>query len=232
MRIVADERERKSGIPDLLAKAGVRAEVRTLPVGDYVVAPETVAERKSMHDLVSSVFDGRLFDQCSRLREHFESPVLLVEGNVDEMAEVAENPMVLYGALSRVAIDFRIPVVPTPSADHTARLLVALAARCCEGAGAGGSPPRGPFLKKIRKHDDLRRQQLSSLASLPGVGEKIAARMLARFGTPIAALGATSADLAKIEGLGGARARRIRGMLDAGEAPEGGPPAQRTLNGG
>ena len=156
----------------------------TLPVGDYIVASETIVERKSTYDLVSSVFDGRLFDQCSRLREHFGHPVLVVEGNVDDLANITENPMVFYGALSRVALDYGIPVVPTPDAAHTAKLLVSMAAQ-------KRSKP-GPFLKKIRKHNDVARQQLSVLCSLPGVGETLASRMLERFGNPLAALEASA----------------------------------------
>ena len=64
LRIVIDDRERKSGIPKLLQGIGINAEIKTLPVGDYIVAPETIVERKSISDLISSVFDGRLFDQC------------------------------------------------------------------------------------------------------------------------------------------------------------------------
>lgn len=222
LRIVADERERKSGIPDLLKKAGLGLEVVMLPVGDYIVASETVVERKSIYDLVSSVFDGRLFDQCSRLKEHFEHPVLVVEGNVDELANVTENPLVFYGALSRVALDHGIPVVPTPDAEHTAKLLVSMAAR-------RKSAP-GPFLKKIRKHPDIERQQLSVLCSLPGVGEILAYRMLERFGSPIKALGSTATDLGKVPGLGRSKADRIRRMLDR-EAGEPDGSGQRRLSG-
>jgi len=64
LRIVVDERERKSGIPDLLRAIGINIEMKTLPIGDYIVGPETVVERKSISDLVSSIFDGRLFDQA------------------------------------------------------------------------------------------------------------------------------------------------------------------------
>ena len=34
-----------------------------LPVGDYIVAPETIVERKTIRDMMSSIFDGRLFDR-------------------------------------------------------------------------------------------------------------------------------------------------------------------------
>ncbi len=207
LRIIVDERERKSGIPDLLKSVGLNLEMKTLPIGDYIVAPETVVERKSIRDLMASVFDGRLFDQCSRLKEHFEYPIVLVEGNVDEIEEIAENPLIFYGAISTVVLDFKIPIIPTPSAVHTAKLLVSLCSR--------KDAPKGPYLKKIKKSPDLEKQQLSVLCSLPGIGEKFAIRMLAKFGTPLKVFSATTSELAKVEGFGDARAKKIKKTLDS-----------------
>jgi DNA excision repair protein ERCC-4 len=206
LRIVVDEREKKSGIPDLLRAIGINLEIKTLPIGDYIVAPETIVERKSVSDMISSIFDGRLFDQCSRLKEHFAHPIILMEGNVDEIEQLVENPLVFYGALASVAIDFKIPIVPTPSATHTAKLLVSMCSR--------KELSKGPFLKKIRKSDDVSRQQLSVLCSLPGIGEKLATRMLEKFGSPSRTLSASFAELAKVEGLGEARAKKIKQMLE------------------
>jgi len=206
LRIIVDERERKSGIPELLKSVGLNLEMKTLPIGDYIVAPETVVERKSIRDLMASVFDGRLFDQCTRLKEHFENPIVLMEGNVDEIEEITENPLIFYGAISTVVLDFKIPVIPTPSATHTAKLLVSMCSR--------KDAPKGPYLKKIKKSSDLERQQLSSLCSLPGIGEKFAVRMLEKFGTPLKVFTATTAELAKVEGLGDARAKKIKKVLD------------------
>jgi DNA excision repair protein ERCC-4 len=207
LRIIVDEREQKSGIPKLLKSVGLNIELKTLPVGDYIVAPETIIERKSIRDLMASVFDGRLFDQCSRLKEHFQHPIVLMEGNVDEIDEITENPLIFYGAISTVVIDFQIPIIPTPSAEHTAKLLVSMCSR--------KDIPKGPYLKKIKKSSDLQKQQLSTLCSLPGIGEKFAVRMLEKFGTPLKVFTATSSELAKVEGLGEARAKKIKKMLDS-----------------
>lgn len=206
LRIVVDERERKSGIPDLLRAVGINIEMKTLQIGDYIVAPETVVERKSIKDLISSVFDGRLFDQCNRLKEHFQFPIILMEGNVDEIIEITENPLVFYGAVSSVALDFKIPIIATPSADHTAKLLISMCSR--------KDIPKGPFLKKIKKSNDIQRQQLAALSSLPGVGEKLSVRMLEKFGSPLKVFNASSTELAKVEGLGNARAKKIKKMLE------------------
>ena len=207
LRLIVDKRERKSGIPDLLRAVGVNIEMKTLPIGDYIVAPETIVERKSIHDLISSVFDGRLFDQCSRLKDHFKFPVILLEGNLDEIEEITENPLIFYGAVSSIALDFNIPIIPTPSAAHTAKLLVSMCSR--------KEATKGPYLKKIKKSNNLQMQQLTALCSLPGVGEKLAKRLLEKFGSPLRVFNAASIELAKVEGLGEVRAKKIKSMLKA-----------------
>jgi DNA excision repair protein ERCC-4 len=52
------------------------------------------------------------------------------------------------------------------------------------------------------------------MSSLPGVGDKLAVRMLDKFQTPIRALNASSAELARISGFGTERAVRVRRILD------------------
>ena len=149
----------------------------------------------------------RFLINATRLKEHFEHPIVLMEGNVDEIEEITENPLIFYGAISTVVLDFKIPVIPTPSATHTAKLLVSMCSR--------KDSPKGPYLKKIKKSSDLEKQQLSVLCSLPGIGEKFAVRMLKKFGTPLKVFTATTVELAKVEGLGETRAKKIKKMLDS-----------------
>jgi DNA excision repair protein ERCC-4 len=49
---------------------------------------------------------------------------------------------------------------------------------------------------------------------LPGIGDKLAVRMLEKFGTPQRALNASVAELARIPGFGTARAEKMRKILD------------------
>ena len=149
-RIVVDEREKNSGIPDLLRKAGAVIDFAQLKVGDYVVSPETVVERKTVHDLVSSIYDGRLFLQCSDLVKHYQKPMIIVQGNLVELAEIpdraedkdikklAERMPLAYDALATVVTDFRIPIIHTPSADQTVQLLVTLANKSLREGKATG----------------------------------------------------------------------------------------------
>jgi DNA excision repair protein ERCC-4 len=221
VRIVVDERERNSNIPELLKNAGAVIDFSQLKVGDYVVSSETAVERKTVGDLISSIYDGRLFVQCSDLVKYYQKPLLVVQGNIAELAEnpedkedtdnrlYAERMPLAYDALVTVATEFRIPIIHTPSAEQTAQLLVTLVNRSLREGKA-----TGPLLRKIKKENPFYIQQLSVLASLPGVGEKLAARMLKKFDTPIRALNASAAELSIIPGFGLARAERVRKLLD------------------
>ncbi|HEX7032989.1 MAG TPA: ERCC4 domain-containing protein [Nitrososphaera sp.] len=233
VRIVVDEREKNSGVPELLKNAGAVIDFAQLKVGDYVVSPEIAIERKTVRDLVSSIYDGRLFIQCSDLVTHYQKPLLVVQGNIAELSEVpeegdygeakegsknnnkdvkhlAERMPLAYEALATVATEFRIPIIHTPSAEQTAQLLVTLVNKSLREGKA-----TGPLLRKIKKENPLYIQQLSVLSSVPGIGEKLAARMLDKFQTPKRALNASAAELASIPGFGVARAERVRKILDS-----------------
>lgn len=222
VRIVVDERERSSNIPELLKNAGAVIDFTQLKVGDYIVSSETAVERKTVRDLVSSIYDGRLFVQCSDLVRYYQKPLLVVQGNIVDLAQTSEDMedpgdiklhtermSLAYDALITVATEFRIPIIHTPSAEQTAQLLVTLVNRSLQEAKA-----TGPLLRKIKKENPIHIQQLSVLASLPGVGEKLAARMLKKFHTPIRALNASAAELATIPGFGLTRAERVRKVLN------------------
>jgi DNA excision repair protein ERCC-4 len=219
-RIVVDERERPSGIPELLRRAGASVDFAQLAVGDYIVSPEVAVERKTIRDLVSSIYDGRLYVQCSELVKHYQRPIVVIQGDIAVLKEIPDDikeskarrlvertPLVL-DALSTVAMEFRIPVVHAPDAEYAAMLLLAMANKGIQNRASG------PLLKKIRKENPFYLQQLSVLSSVPGVGDKLAARMLEKFKTPQRALTATAAELATIPGFGLTRAQRVRKVLD------------------
>jgi hypothetical protein len=120
-----------------------------------------------------------------------------------------EKIPLIYDALVKVAFDFRIPIIHTPSADYTSQLLVVMVNKSLQNGR-----PTGPLLKRIKKGNLGYIQQLSILSSLPGVGDKLAVRLLDKFQTPKRALNASAAELSRISGFGTERAARVRRILD------------------
>ncbi|KAI0475917.1 DNA repair endonuclease XPF [Xylariaceae sp. FL0804] len=78
-RVVVDVREFRSSLPSLLHGRNLNVVPCMLTVGDYILSPEICVERKSVGDLISSFKDGRLFNQCETMFQHYRSAVLLIE---------------------------------------------------------------------------------------------------------------------------------------------------------
>jgi DNA excision repair protein ERCC-4 len=218
IRIVVDEREKNSRVPDLLKIMGVFVDYEQLSVGDYIVSSETIIERKTVHDLINSIYDGRLFIQCSDLINHYSKPFIIIEGNITDLDKrekmdldsklIVDKIRVAYDTLIKIALDFRIPILYTPSIYYTAELLIHLASNPSKDKNDG------PLLKKIKKSNPFYIQQLYVLTSLPGIGTKLATRLLDKFHSPKNALNASIAELARVPGLGNMRAEKIRKILD------------------
>jgi DNA excision repair protein ERCC-4 len=90
-RVVVDERERASGVPDLLRELGLMVDYRMLEVGDYIM-PGYAIERKERRDFLRSLYSRRIFDQAYRLGEVYENPLLVVEGDVGSLMDSKVRP--------------------------------------------------------------------------------------------------------------------------------------------
>lgn len=207
-RVIVDERERQSGVPDLLSKLDVRVYYTRLAVGDYVVNPEIAAERKSIGDFVSSVYDGRLFAQASALSSSYKKPYIIVEGDVNQVSGMVKNIASYYGAIASVTLAYDLRLMHTANPDETALAIAALV----KNSRAKPIPPG--LVQAPPKSKDEAQQQLYFVSSLPGVGMKLAKRMLGRYGTPRKVASLTEAQFAMVPGVGAKRASKIAHVLD------------------
>src|SRR5262249_19234418 len=158
-----------SKIPTLLQDAGIRVDFAQLKVGDYITSASTAIERKTVNDLISSIYDGRLFLQCSDLNHYYSKPVLIIEGNMLDLAFIPdgitrdkqlktliERLPLAYQTLTKIALNFRIPIINTHSAEYTTQLLIHMAKIAHESEDI-----TGPLLRKIKKEKPTYYQQLS-----------------------------------------------------------------------
>ncbi|KAJ5376879.1 DNA repair protein [Penicillium cosmopolitanum] len=77
--VVVDLREFRSALPSLLHGSNMVIKPGVLTVGDYVLTPDICVERKSVQDLISSLRNGRLYNQAESMLQHYKSPLLLIE---------------------------------------------------------------------------------------------------------------------------------------------------------
>ncbi len=222
-RVVADEREKASGVPEFLSKLGLRVYFSRLPVADYVLSPELAVERKTVRDLVSSVYDSRLFYQAARISATYAKPYLLVEGDSKEVEKVAKNVKSFYGAIANVTLSYGLRLLYTADEEETAMAIAALLAHA-------RSKPLARMPSELPpKAKSLPQQQLYLVSSMPGVGRRLAEKLLLKYGTPRRVMSLTAGELAMTQGLGWKRAERIRDMLDSKYSKKASPEAQTRL---
>lgn len=207
-RIVVDSREAASGIPEILRRRGLYVQLKTLDVGDYIVSSFAV-ERKTVHDFITSLYRGRLFEQAQRISRSYENYLLIVEGDSQEVLADLRNPRVYWGTLLALAMTFDFKVFFTLDQEQTADVLEVLVTKFRGKAGGV------PLLVKKPRMETAKDWQLSILGTLPTIGPKMAEQLLEAFGSVRSVFRASRSELAVKGGIGYARAARIHELLDA-----------------
>ncbi len=207
VKVYVDEREKNSGIPEILSNLGITVIYRMLEVGDYVINDSLIIERKRVDDLIRSVFDGRFFEQVGKLSEACEVPMLIVEGDLDEVRQLTHRWKAIEGALITAVVKFRVTPYYTRGSEHTAEVIKYIAEKFGSKAPLKSYQYFRRYVKL--KTDDIRSRQLYVLQSLPGVGVKTAHKLLEKFGTLRAIFNASQSELSMVEGISEGKASKI-----------------------
>jgi len=208
MRIIVDERERDSGVPSILKDKGVRIIYELLEVGDYVLSSKVAFERKTLPDFIASIFDGRLFKQIKSLKDHYEKPVLLLEGDIARIGEFTTKTKAVLGAMSAISLGFEVPILCSCDKVQSAEHIYIVALRL-HRRGESKQPITVP--KASKKIDE----RIKVLTSLPGMGPTLAERTLEIFGSLRRVFNASITELMKVKGLNQSRAEAIYRLINS-----------------
>ncbi len=206
--VYVDLREKESGVAKLLEELGCKVVEKKLDCGDYVPGKEIVIERKAVSDFLSSIVDGRLSKQLIGMAEAYERPLVIVEGDREELFEsrgIHRNAVI--GMLTSIALNYRVPILFTGSQRETAQYIYVVAKREQLGKGVDVR------LRVGKKGLTLEEQQRLLVESLPLVGPKMARTLLEEFKSPKNIANALSKDLQKVDNMGKKKARRIKNIF-------------------
>jgi len=200
--VAVDYREKETA--GFLKMFGAVVNMDALVVGDFVCSDRVVVERKDHSDFVGSIIDGRLFEQAHLMRDHFEKPVFIIEGNSDR--DISMNA--LKAAIATLATQYGASVLNTKNPKDTALTIFWLAKKEQQDAG------RGLAVMVGKKPKDEKRLQEEIVCGLPGVGSEISKRLLEHFGSVEKVFGASEDELKKVKGVGDKLAGRIRKIAE------------------
>lgn len=203
-RIIFDSREAKSlVISGMKEKADL--EERLLETGDFILSERVVCERKTTQDFVSSITDGRLFEQIVNMKNSFQVPLLIIEGN--ELYASNMKPQAIRGAIASIAVDFGVPIICTRSPTETSEMLISIASRE-QSSGKGEVRVRNG-----KKPKSINHMQKYLISSLPGVDSYRAHNLLIHFKCPEFIFTASEKELRQVKGIGKELARKMRDVI-------------------
>ncbi|MBW2999347.1 DEAD/DEAH box helicase, partial [Candidatus Woesearchaeota archaeon] len=208
IKIIADDREKSSGITKELIDIGVDVELKRLDVADYILSKRVGVEHKNVADFVDSIIDGRLLQQIKDLKQNFERPLIIVEGEEDIFSQRSIHPNAIRGMLATIAVSYGIPVLQTKNFKDTSALLAVIAKREQDETGKYFSPHGS------RKPLTLKEQQEYIVSALPGVGATLATPLLKQFGSVKGVVNAPEEELKKIDKIGEKKAKEIQKVLN------------------
>jgi len=176
-------------------------------VDRYVFGPQVAVERRAGMQFALGIQDKSLFLSAIFLRETYETPLFLLEGDVLG-PHTGFTPQALRGALSALVLEYGVNVIWSRDADETASLLAMMARQAQHGVPEISLVPK----RKAVALPDLQRRVVEML---PGCGRVTARDLLQYFGS-IGRIGrATRGELQQVRGIGKKRAADIHRVLHA-----------------
>jgi len=189
-----------------LRKSNIMVEEKRLFIGDYLINKHIAVERKTTRDFAISIIDGRLFSQASRLKRYAEVQLMVIEGTDLFYTGYEIDPQAIKGAIVSLSVSWQIPLIFSKSPEGTAEILVM--------AGIQDVKYRDEILKRAgRRPRRLLTRKLFLLQGLPGIGPKIAKRMLEHFGSVEKIIAASEHEISCVEGIGRKKASMIREVV-------------------
>ncbi|MCG3218401.1 MAG: DEAD/DEAH box helicase [Candidatus Heimdallarchaeota archaeon] len=202
IKIIMDHREKQSSITKELFMLDVDIQAVQLETADYVLSNEVAVERKSASDFVKSLIDGYLFENLITLKNTYERPLLIIEG--EGLYGEGTSPEAVRGAIAAITVKLGIPTISTKNPKDTAKMLYTIAKReqVERKKRVSISSPTG--------HLSLTQKQELIVASLPNIDSVLAKRLLTHFETVKDLFNANIDDLRKVKGIG----HKLAGEID------------------
>jgi ERCC4-type nuclease len=209
VQIIADHREKASGTCEWLRAFNAQVVEKQLDVADYIVSEHVAIERKTVGDFLSSIMNQRLFRQLEDLSSSFEKPLMIIEGDQGALfSERNMHPNAIHGALSSIALDYRVPIIWTSTPKVTAAQIYWTGYR--EQVKKGSSVS----VRACKNGRDTAQLQEFIVSGLPGINTALSRRLLSHFGSPREVFWASEKELRQVEGVGQKKAREIHCLLN------------------
>jgi DNA excision repair protein ERCC-4 len=210
MELLMDDREPAEIAYMLSETFSIKTKIMRLPrgKGDYCFS-DIAVERKTIEDLISSLYDSRLWDQIKAMKMNFPHSYIIAEGILPmpydrESYNLLKQIIGIYVGITK---GFGITIIPSVNMKQTAYILSLMFIR--------SSSDRKEYLRPVKKMSvsdhDIRSD---ILCAIRGIGRKKADALLQECGSIKNICDLTVNQLKQFPGIGKARAELIYHILN------------------
>ena len=205
--IIVDTREKQSLISANLLEKKANIKYETLEIGDYLIG-DTIIERKTFSDFISSMLDKRLQEQLINLKK-YPKHFLIIEGFYynykNQKIHIHENA--IRGMLLSIATDFQVPLIFTEDEEDTATFLI-LTAKKQE------KPKQEYSIRQSKTLKTNKEQKQFILEGFPGIGPTTAKNLIEEFESLSKIFNATKEQLRLITSWDESKIETFKNLLE------------------
>lgn len=172
----------------------------------YIISERLAIERRIGSTFLQGIIDKTLYTSAIYLREHFNTPILIVEGEIQHECRFFD-PQAIRGTLSCMILLYGLSVLSTPNVEETAMLIAMMTRQEQIGTHEISLIPK----RKATTLDDMQRRVIEML---PSCGMVMARALLQHFGSIKEIVNATQEDFCSLPGIGEKRASEIYQVLN------------------
>jgi len=209
IRIIADHREKSSKVIKALVNLDAELRLEKIDNADYLLSSRVGVEFKTKEDFVNSIIDGRLLQQVKMLKQGFERPLIIVEGDEDIYSIRNIHANAIRGMFATIAVSYGVPLLFTKNGQETAQLLYTIAKREQEETGKDFTPHAS------KRVSSLKQMQEYIVSAFPGIGMTLAKPLLQKFKSVKKIINAKQDKLEKVEKIGPKKAEELRKVFDS-----------------
>jgi ERCC4-type nuclease len=190
IKIIIDTREKQSLVAANAIEQKANIKFEKLEIGDYLIN-DTIIERKTFSDFISSMLNRRLMPQLFNLKK-YPKHFLLIEGFYYNYNSDFVHENAIRGMLLSIATDFQIPIIYTEGPKDTAKFLITLAKKYEK------SKPKTFSLRHNKTEQTFQEKKEFILQGFPGIGPTLSQNLFEKFGTLKEIFKAPKKELEKI----------------------------------
>lgn len=197
---------REDSILDYFKQYDCIIQRKMLLYGDFICSDRVCIEKKITKDFIQSITDKRLFTQLKAMKDNFEKPILIVEG--EESLYGYLQPNIIRGALAAITVDLSIPIIWTRDLADTAGLVFWIAKR------EQIDEKREVSLRNKKVPETVKEKQEYLISSLPDISSVRARDLLKHLKSPQKIFNANEKELQEVKGIGDKIAKKIKEVIE------------------